>query len=442
MTINQFARISGINSGTLSSILNGNRPISMNQLERITEGMQLEEGYFYELYINECIFHTIPDWRRLGPFLERCGQLDKFNCLHRAARMTMENTNYATLLFDMAEKFYNEKKYKAAALLYECVAECEKFLYSERLALCQYRLFLIRLGESQEENIQAAIRFEPFIDNLEDHYRLDAYVKLINLNTSVHRWDKIEALTKRMSQLAKIHYLQHKKRYIMGGNLPLVFYLLYAYLIEASLYHERGQYDKSIYYISLYENPDWVLNPNHDESIYLDQFREWAEANRYMYGLMSGQQDMLTKYVEYVEFRENEIFEAICNIVIAANRYQFDVDPILERFAGYLQYRPQKFKIGKINENVTKSKYTRLLAELGIYYLNSKQYDRGLSFILDSLEYSIKIKSDNGMLRCMGIFEQFRHSSSEEIQKRYEELIREVQKLSVYAWSPQVEGKR
>ncbi|MGG4096624.1 hypothetical protein [Paenibacillus lautus] len=68
-----------------------------------------------------------------------------------------------------------------------------------------------------------------------------------------------------------------------------------------------------------------------------------------------------------------------------------------------------------------------------------KQYDRGLSYILDSLEYSIRTKSDNGMLPCMGIFEQFRqYSSSEETQKLYNEFIRDVQKLSVYAWSPQV----
>lgn len=439
MTINQFARITGINSGTLSSILNGNRPISMNQLERITEAMQLEEGCFFEVYIDECIFHTIPDWRRLGPFLERCGQLDKLSCLYRAARMTLENTNYATLLFDMAEKFYGEEKYSAAALLYECVVECEKFLYSERLALCQYRLFLIRLGENQEENIQAAICFEPFIDNLDDRYRLDAYVKLINLNSSLHRWDKIEALTKRMGQLAMIYY-QHNKRYLGSEHLnrPLVFYILYAYLMEGASHHERGDYDRSIYYISLYENPDWVLNPNHDESRILEQFREWAEANRYLYGLMNGQTDALSNYVDYIESKKDEIFVAICQIMIAANRYQLRVDPILERFKEHLQYRPQKNQIGKINEQVTMSRYTRLLAELGIYYLNSRQFDRGLSYILDSLDYSIRIKSDNGMLRCMGIFEQFRHSASEEILQRYEKLIRTVQKLSVYDWSPVV----
>lgn len=440
MTINQFARISGINSGTLSNILNGNRPMSMHQLDRITEGMGLEEGHFYELYITESIFHTTPDWRRLGPFLERCAELDKLDCLHRAARMTMENINYASMLFELAEDLFYEEKYKAAAMLYECVAECEKFQYSERLALCQYRLFLIGLGENQEENLQAAVYFEPYIDRLDEIYQLDAFVKLINLNVSLQRMDKIEALAKRLEHQARIHYQQKRDTFesLEIPKRPLLFYLLYSYLIQAFVYQERGDYDNAFHYVSLYDKPDWVINPNQEESLVLEQFSEWAEANRYMYGLMSGQPGALNQYVDYIKSRNDEIFLALCNIMVAANRYQLQVDAIIERFKEHLHYRSQQNQLGKVSDQVTINRYTRLLAELGIYYLNAKQYDRGLSYILDSLEYSIRIKSDNGMLRCMGIFEQFRQYASEEIQKRYNEFIRDVQKLSVYAWSPLV----
>lgn len=141
LTLNQFARISGVNTGSLSSILNGNRPMSMNQLDRITSSIGHTEGFFYDRYISECIFHTTPDWRRLGVFLQRCAELGKLDCLQKAARLTMENINYAPLLFELAEELFNEENYKAAVILYECVAESEKFQHSERLALCHYRLF-------------------------------------------------------------------------------------------------------------------------------------------------------------------------------------------------------------------------------------------------------------------------------------------------------------
>lgn len=436
LTINQFAKISKINSGSLSGILNGNRPMSMNQLDQITSCIGFKEGHFYDKYIFECIFHATPDWRRLGAFLERCAELDKLDCLQLAARMAMENITYAPMLFEMAESFYNEKKYNAAAALYECVAESEKFQHSERLALCHYRLFLQRLSDNQESNWQAVVLFEPYIERLDEEYQLAAYVELINVSGSLGQWDKVDYLAVKMGSKAMTRYQNQKNEY--PGNHPLVFYILYSYLARENSYSERGDYEQALSYIRLYESPDWITDPNEDECRVIKQFSEWAEANRYLHSILAGEYNVLPDYVKYIESREDEIFVALCHIVLAANRHRLNVDDILERFKMYLTYKPQKNQISNINVHVTLNRYTRLLAELGIYYLNAKQYDWGLSYILDSLEYSIRIKSDNGMLRCMGIFEQFRQYASEEIQKRYNEFIRDVQKLSVYAWSPLV----
>ncbi|GIP04002.1 hypothetical protein J28TS4_24090 [Paenibacillus lautus] len=436
LTINQFAKISSINSGSLSSILNGNRPMSMNQLDLITACIGFSEGHFYERYIFECIFHTTPDWRRLGAFLQRCIELDKLDCMQLAARMAMENITYAPMLFELAELLYNEKNYKAAAVLYECVAESEKFQHSERLALCHYRLFLQRLNDNQESNWRAVVLFEPYIERLEEVYQLDAYVELINVNGSLGQWGKVDDLAIRMGSKAMIRYQNQYNEYI--GNQPLVFYILYSYLARENSYGERGDYEQALSYTRLYERPDWIKDPTEDECRVIKQFNEWAEANRYLFSILAGDFSILSDYVKYIESREDEIFVALCHIVLAANRHRFSVEYILERFKQHFIYKPQKNQISSINVHVTLNQYTRLLAELGIYYLNAKQQNRGLSYILDSLEYSIRIKSDNGMLRCMGIFEQFRHAATEDILNRYNELIRDVQKLSVYAWSPVV----
>ncbi|WP_339294288.1 helix-turn-helix transcriptional regulator [Paenibacillus sp. FSL W7-1279] len=432
MTINRFAEISGVNSGTLSNILNGNRPISMQQLDRITLGMGLEEGYFYELYIDECIFHATPDWRRLGPFLHRCAELGKLNCLDKAVRMTMDNISYSPLLFETAELFFKEGKHEAAVLLYKSVAESERFQHSERLALCQYRLFVLELTDDQDANLQAAVYFEPFVDRLDEMYQLDALRQLININVSLNRWDKVEELAKKMGSKAKIQYQNDVKMYDLeaGEVKPLIFYILYAQLIQANVCRERGNYEQGLYYVSLYMNPDWVTEPSIDELRVINQFKDWGEANKYLYQLMVGQVEVLTDYVEYISTRENEIFTALCNIMIAANRFDLNVEQILERFEVYLILKDQSSNIGTINRQVNTERYTRLLSELGIYYLNSKNYDKGLQFILESLDRSITINSNRGMLRCMGLFEQFRDFSSYECQKRYKTLVSEVQDLN------------
>ncbi|MEK3779786.1 helix-turn-helix domain-containing protein [Paenibacillus sp. FSL R5-0810] len=433
MTINRFADLSGVNSGTLSNILNGNRPISMQQLDRITSGMGLPDGYFYDLYIDECIFHATPDWRRLGPFLLRCAELDKLDCLDRAIRMTMDNVAYAPMLFDMAETLFQEGKNEAAAILYQCVAESEKFQHSERLALCQYRLFMLSLSEDQEANLQAAVSFEPYIDRLDEGYQLDAYVKLINVNLSLNRWNKVKNLAEKMLQQAMVLYKYNKSSSptkTKEHKKPLVFYILYAYLSIENYYSEEMDFEKALHYVSLYHEPDWIIEKNEEEREILEQFKEWAVANRYLYRLMAGDVDVLPEYVDYVAERESEIFTAVCNIMIVANLHKLDVDHILDRFGNYLTYKEQKYHIAKASNQVTLSRFTKLLSELGIYYLNSSRFEKGIEYILESLKSCIAINSSNGMLRCMGIFEQFRHLATDEAQRQYKNLVSEVQKLN------------
>ncbi|WP_127592393.1 helix-turn-helix domain-containing protein [Paenibacillus lautus] len=433
MTINRFAEISGVNSGTLSNILNGNRPISMQQLDRITLGMGLEEGYFYELYIDECIFHATPDWRRLGPYLHRCAELGKLDCLDKAVRMTMDNISYSPLLFETAEFFFKEGKHEAAVLLYKSVAESERFQHSERLALCQYRLFTLGLGDDQEANSRAAVYFEPYIDRLDEVYQLDALKELINLNVSLNRWNKVDELADKMGRIASIQYQYEVGRLgqEVRGKKPVVFYKLYSYLVKATVCYERGAFDLALKYVSMYSEPEWLKEESNEEELrIINQFNEWAEANRYLYKLMAGNDGALSEYVKYIADKEDEIFLAICNIMIAANRYQLQVDHILDRFKGYIELKEQRNHIGEIIQQITADRYTRLLAELGIYYLNLKQFNKGLQLILDSLEKSIAINSDNGMLRCMGLFEQFREFSTIDLQQKYRKLVYKVQKLN------------
>lgn len=433
MTINRFADLSGVNSGTLSNILNGNRPISMQQLDRITSGMGLPDGYFYDLYIDECIFHATPDWRRLGPFLLRCAELDKLDCLDRAIRMTMDNVAYAPMLFDMAETLFQEGKNEAAAILYQCVAESEKFQHSERLALCQYRLFMLSLSEDQEANLQAAVSFEPYIDRLDEGQQLEAYVELINVNSSLNRWNKVKSLAEKMLQQAMAQYKYGKSpnyKKVLKQKQPIIFYILYAYLSIENFYSEEGDFDKALHFVSLYHEPDWIVETNEEELVILEQFKEWAIANRLLYRLMSGQVDALTEYVEYVAERESEIFTALCNIMIVANLYRLNVDHILERFKNYLVYKEQRNHIAKVSSQVTLSRFTRLLTELGIYYINSKQFKKGIEYILESLQNCIAINSSNGMLRCMGIFEEFRQFATDEALMKFKKLVSEVQKIN------------
>ncbi|MGG6310471.1 transcriptional regulator [Paenibacillus macerans] len=430
LTLSQFAEISQINAGTLSGIINGHRPIAMHQLDRITSGMGLVEGFFYEKYIDECFFQATPDWRRLGPFLHRCAELNKLDCIKQAVRLLMDNLAYIPLLFNLAEQLFHEGSLQSAAVLYECIAESEPKQHSERLALCHYRLFTLGLSKDQNRNLLLASQFEYFADRLDEPYQLDALNDLINVFLSLRRWDKVKVLAEKLKIKATIHYELNGRKKSAETQKQIVFYIMYAYLELGDAHFNLEDYENALYHVSFYSDCSWVKKPNEEELATILQFQEWAEGNRYLYQLMSGNMEILPEYMKYISTRENEVFPALCEIVVAANKFDMNIDFVLEQYEPYLKYQEQNSRIGKISELYTDDRYLRLLTGLGVYFLKKKDFERGLEWVLDGFAFAIEICSGHGMLKSVGLFEQYRDFVTEAANRRYKILIGEVQKLN------------
>lgn len=114
-------------------------------------------------------------------------------------------------LFEVAENVYKEGYNEAAAYLYKKVAESEKQQHSERLAICQYRLFQINIGQDRAVNLQAAIEFAPFVDRLDEIEQLDALKDLANIHRSLNHWDIVYELAQEMGRRATIQYKLNRK---------------------------------------------------------------------------------------------------------------------------------------------------------------------------------------------------------------------------------------
>ncbi|MEK5252917.1 helix-turn-helix transcriptional regulator [Paenibacillus sp. FSL F4-0125] len=435
-TINQFSEVSKVNSGTISNIINGNRPIAMQQLDRITEGMGLEEGIYYDLYVDECFVHSNPNWRRLRPFLYRCAELDKLDCIARVVGIMMDSLSYTLSLFDTAEDFFAQGKYEAAAMLYQSVAESEKYQHSERLALCQYRLFTIALGEDQDANLRAAVQFEGFVNRLDEVDQLDALKDLANTYSALRHWDKVKAIAKEMGNKATIQYHSkyeraRKSKLQKEPEIPLFSYIQYSYMLRSVVYRELGNYDRALHYVNLYMDMSWIREDTEEALQHINQCMEWARANIYLLRILKGDVTVLPEYVAYIEQREEEILSGLFKILQAANYYQFNVDDILLRFKQKKSdCRDHRLENRSYNQQILEDRYTNLMAEIASYYIKRNEYEISIKYIMISLECSVKINSESCIIKCVGMFEQLRHIASIETQKEYQNLISKVQRIN------------
>ncbi|APB69068.1 XRE family transcriptional regulator [Paenibacillus polymyxa] len=431
MSKTEFGHIAGLNPGTVSGIVTGNRSISVNQLDRITLAMELPADHFYDRYVEECVEEAPLNWRRISPFLYRCVELDRLDCLQRVVFLLLDNLIYPPLLFEVAEDIFKDGHNEAAAFLYKNVAESEKQQHSERLAVCQYRLFKLTIGKDQAINLKAATLFEPFIGRLNEMEQLDGLKDLVNVYRSLSQWDKVYIFAEEMGRLGKIQYVlahnpkREKQQSLEQLSRPLFVYIAYSDLMCANACDAKGNYVQGLEHIRAYTDLSWVKERDPDTLHWLGLFQRWAKINTYVNKLMSGDSSVLPEYVEYMA-GEQHIFAELLNVIEAANRYNIDVDHILQRFESQIAAYREPSSADMYTQQVLPEEYVRFWYKLAKYSLNKGRYPYGFKCLINAFEKAVTINHVLLISNCSGLFDRFRAYVAPETLAQYEKMSQEV----------------
>ncbi len=123
----------------------------------------------------------------------------------------------------------------------------------------------------------------------------------------------------------------------------------------------------------------------------------------------------------------------LLNIMMAANRYQIDVDDILQQFETEIDFITQQqssadmYSLQVVPEQLMRFKY-----ELAKYYLNRGNYLYGFRFLLDVLSKSLAINKEAFFISCIKLFEQFKPFADFRLCTKYESLVREGRKERLF----------
>ncbi|MFB5678849.1 helix-turn-helix domain-containing protein [Paenibacillus terreus] len=427
LTFTQFSRMSDVNAGSLSRILQGNKPISIRQLESITSAMNLPGDFFYESYVEEC-FAFSTSMRRIRPFIFRCAELNRLDLIERIVHRLLDDLSYTSDLFDVAETLYASDHGQAAQIIYAQVSEAERFQHSERLTICRYRLFELSLGNDIEENLRSAIFFEPYVSRLDEADQLDALQQLMLIMGTAYKWKKVDELAVELLRVATIQY-EHPSTE-RKPKRPFYYYILYGWLARSVVCEEFQDFDGALSYVSKYaDGESWIREDDEEARGYIHQFAEWATANRYLYRVLSGQADALEEYADFVASRPEEIMYALGYMVKAANLFDFDIDHILERFSAYIPSNEMEEIYSQYNSAVVKEKLAQLFSDLGVYRFK-RGHGNAISFILKGLRLAIRINSIKNILNGLTRFEMYREWASEEEKKDFKLLSGEVNRIN------------
>lgn len=431
-----FAKLSGLNRGSLSAILHGNppKPISLGQLDDISRTFGFPDGWLYPLYVDECFSEERVSRRRVEPFLIRCAEIGEQKCIDEVLGRMMEYPRPLDVIYSVAEKLNAAGKLQEAKIFYKMVVDHEPDSYSERLAISQYRIFKSQLSVvNKEEKLRAVITFEPFRGRLPENLQLDGLLKLANVSFTLQRHKDMEKYADELRTLAKAMYrvqLRKKEgRRVEELHLerPLVLYYAHGYLMKATSLTKQGRYEEAKKYTAGYADLGWFEYLDDEGRSVVESFRMFAVANSFTLEMLVGNVAALPAYTDFLQKHPDEVLPGLVIIVEAANRFGFTIDHVLDQFAGEMA----RYVLYQDPTNI--DRVYRLSYQLAVYYLNRGLHKPGLDCILHCLAQAVQMNSPRDQMNCVTLFEASRDYATDQQQQKYRQQIQELRTTDHYA---------
>ncbi|MGG1649763.1 helix-turn-helix domain-containing protein [Paenibacillus sp. NRS-1780] len=437
-TFSSFSKISGINRGTFSAMLNSNppKPISVRQMDLITKALGYPDGWLYELYIDECFYEGKGHWKRIKPFLLRCVELGRQDFIQKVLSRLTEDLSYVPTIFELAEELHAEGKEKESVPFYECVVQNERYYHSERLAISQYRLFSYSLSKDLEKNRQLAIKFAPYRKNLPENHQLDALLKLVNVYFQAYDCETTMQYAKELEVIATNVYQQQiqvrlKNREVKPLNTErhLIVYFGQAYLMQGNAREKQGLYEEAMEFIPYYADLTGFEGLDEMGILEARKFEMWAEANRLNLEILMGNMASLPAYVDLLKSNPAEILQGLLTIMESANKYNHSIDDILLLFAENInEFRDLRTNISYYHTNYNLVTYSRFFLELSRYYFNKGSYSEAIDSMLNSLKASSQLNDKAYYIKSITLlFEKYKDHSTQEQRAEYEKVLKEVE---------------
>ncbi|MFM9281582.1 hypothetical protein [Paenibacillus jiagnxiensis] len=265
------------------------------------------------------------------------------------------------------------------------------------------------------------------MSRLDEADQLEALKDLIHVMGTAHKWKKVDELAVEMLRIATIQYERPATE--RKPKKPFYFYILYGWLIRSTVCEEFQDYEGALSYVSKYEQGElWIREDDEEARRHIHQFAEWAAANRYLYRVLSGEAAALEDYADFVASRPDEIFYALGYMVKAANRFDLDIDHILERFSAYIPSIEIEGRYGPYDNSIVKEKIPQFYSDLGVYRFK-RGHDNAINLILEGLRLSVDINSVRNMVNCLTLLEMDREWANEDAKKKFKQLTRKVSQL-------------
>ncbi|MBN3525997.1 helix-turn-helix transcriptional regulator [Paenibacillus apiarius] len=422
-TLAKLGHLTGIRSGHLSQILNGKPPrsITIGHLDAMAAAFGHAPGW---LYPEECCSEHKLSRPRLVPYLVRCAEVRQCDCIDFAASRLLDIPKNIGIFFSVAERLFEAGKQKESVIFYRLVIDNERDSFHDRFIMSQYRLFRALIGMVTEDIQEAVIRFEAYYNRLPEDIQLDALVQMINVYYALEDWGKVERYADELHKLTTtIYQAQNRRRNVLKYDEPLrmerdfVEYYEQGFIMKGIALIKQEKFEMAKKHVKEYSAFSWFSFLEDAKKKETEKFLVWNRRNMFMLNLMIGNATILPEFTELIEKHPNDILPMLIHILDSANKFDFAVDDILERFS----HSPPPES--SIHMQIDTKQMFHFWYQKSKYSFRKGEEPKAVEELLYALSLAQTMKYYSGFERCVSLFWLHVDSATHQQKRKYQELL-------------------
>ena len=356
----------GIDSVTLSQIMNNKRGLTLPQLDAITEALGLPKDNFYEYFIGECFNES----GKLSPvktadFFTSCINVERYDITKRIIELIKDDTDRRRLLdntFKMAEHIFASDQRNYSLPLYDIVI-ANSTTRNERAAISYFRRFVIaRDVDLTVSGYETLHQLQEYLPILPQEYKFEAYYKILAFYNVVEKWDRLLNYSKELKVLA---IAERNDKYI-----------------AEALLHESFSYKET-------KDIDTALRITKEYATYGDYYKRISHLNELLILVEMGQLEFIDEILKLISPDLSKLFSFL---PVAFESYlQNEMFQNIEVLLGIYAKEIEQLscKTDKLNQ-----KYKlRLFQVLSSYYFMREEKEKGFQYNLEALELALMFKN-------------------------------------------------
>ncbi|MCP1131835.1 DNA-binding protein [Paenibacillus polysaccharolyticus] len=263
-----------------------------------------------------------------------------------------------------------------------------------------------------ELQIQDITSLDYLVQMLEMAYRTNQMERVIHIADHLY-----SCTTDVYTQIQFLKAKNRKKRITI--NRPLVYYFGKSHLMKGLALQKLERYEESLLSIDKYQELGWFIGLDAGGSEVVEDFRNFATANRYAVQILMGHKEVLDEYIAFLLNQPEEIIPECITILEAAIAHGWQIEEYLEKILPY----NESFAMLEESENV--SLFVHYMYCLALYKMPICKSD-AINALISGIAVSCKINLEAGFRKSCALFESMRESATEKQITQYKNILKGV----------------